>query len=45
MRKLSEKGKVYELRVGNLKVEISYSKNQKEIDECMLTILKRKIGQ
>ncbi len=39
---LSNDGKVYELKIGNLNVEMSYSKNQKKIDECMLNILKRK---
>jgi len=39
---LSNKGKVYELKVGNLNVEMSYSKSDKKIDECMLNILKQK---
>ena len=39
---LLKKGKVYELKVGNLNVEMSYSKEQKKIDECMLNILKQK---
>lgn len=39
---LLKKGKVYELKVGNLNVEVSYSKEQKKIDECMLNILKQK---
>jgi len=42
---LSNKGKVYELKVGNLNVEMSYSKKNKRIDECMLNILKGKIGK
>ena len=42
---LSNKGKVYELKVGNLNVEMSYSKSDKKIDECMLNILKGKIGK
>lgn len=40
---LSNKEKVYELKVGNINVEMSYSKSNKKIDECMLNILKRKI--
>lgn len=39
---LSNKGKVYELKVGNINIEISYSKSNKKIDECMLDILKQK---
>ena len=39
---ISNKGKVYELKVGNLNVEMSYSKSDKKIDECMLNILKQK---
>ena len=42
---LSNKGKVYELKVGNLNVEMSYSKSDKKIDGCMLNILKQKIGK
>lgn len=40
---LSNNGKVYELKVGNINVEMSYSKSNKKIDECMLNILKQKI--
>lgn len=40
---LLNKGKVHELEVENLKVEMIYSKNQKEIEECMLNILKQKV--
>lgn len=39
---LLNKEQVGELKVGNLKVEIRYSKNQKKIDECLLNILKQK---
>ena len=39
---LSNKGKVYELKVGNINVEMSYSESDKKIDECMLNILKQK---
>ena len=42
---LSNKGKVYGLKVGDLTVEMSYSKNNKTLDECMLNILKQKIGK
>lgn len=42
MEHLSDEEKVYELKVGNLNVEMSYSKNNKKIDECMLNILKQK---
>lgn len=39
---LSNKGKVYEIKVGNLNVEMIYDKSNKKIDECMLNILKQK---
>lgn len=39
---LSNKEKVYELKVGDVNVEINYSKCNKKIDECMLNILKQK---
>lgn len=42
MEQLSNEGKVYELKVGELNVEIIYSKKQIKIDECILNILKRK---
>jgi len=42
---LSNKGKIYELKVGNIKVEMDYSKKGKKFDECMLNILKQKIGK
>ncbi len=42
IKHLSNKGKVYELKVGNINVEMSYSKSNKKIDECMLSILKQK---
>ena len=40
-KSLSDEG-IYELKVGNLNVELVYSKGNKKIDECMLNILKRK---
>ena len=39
---LSTNGKVYEMKVENLKVEMIYDKSNKKLDECMLNILKRK---
>ena len=39
---LSNEGKVYEIKVGNLNVEMIYSKSNKKIDECMLNVLKQK---
>ncbi len=39
---LSNNGNVYELKVGNVNIEMDYSKNGKWIDECMLNILKQK---
>ncbi len=40
---LSNNGNVYELKVGNVNIEMDYSKNGKGIDECMLNILRQKI--
>ena len=34
--------RIYEIKVGNLNVEMIYSKSNKKIDECILNILKRK---
>lgn len=42
VKHLSNKGEIYELKVGSLKLEMTYSKNQKKIDECILNILKQK---
>ena len=42
---LSSNGKVYELKVENINVQMNYANNGKKIDECMLNILKRKIGK
>lgn len=39
---LSNKGKVYELKVGNVNVQMDYSESNKKIDECMLSILKQR---
>lgn len=40
---LSNKGKVYEIKVGDINVEMCYAENNKKINECMLNILKQKI--
>lgn len=37
------KENIYELKIGNLNVEINYSKSNKKIYECMLNVLKQKI--
>ena len=39
---MSDEG-IYELKVGNLNVELVYSKGNKKIDECMLNVLKENI--
>ena len=39
---LSNNEEVYEIKVGNLNVEMIYDKCNKKIDECMLNILKQK---
>ena len=36
---------LYQLQIGNMTVEFEYSENDKKINECMLNILKRKIGK
>ncbi|MBQ9658357.1 MAG: hypothetical protein IJV31_06290 [Clostridia bacterium] len=40
---LSKSNDIYELKVGNMTVEIAYSKTNKSFNECMLNILKQKI--
>ncbi len=42
LEQLSNEGKVYELKVENMYVEMRYSKNNTKIDECVLNVLKRK---
>ena len=37
------KENICELKIGNLNVEMNYSKSNKKIYECMLNILKQKI--
>lgn len=36
---------LYQLQVGNMTVEFKYSENDKKINECILNILKQKIGK
>lgn len=40
---LSNNGKANELKVENIEVEVSYSKNNKRLDDCILNILKQKM--
>lgn len=42
---LSNGEKVYEVKVGEITVEMSYSNENKKFDECMLNILKQKMGK
>lgn len=35
----------YKLNVGDMSVEVIYSKNNKKLDECLLNILKGKINR
>lgn len=35
----------YQIEVGNMVVNIEYSKNYKRFNECILNILKQKIGK
>ena len=39
---LSNNEEVYEIKVGDINVEMIYDKSNKKIDECMLNILKQK---
>lgn len=39
---ISKKNDRYVLRLGDKKVEIEYSKNNKTFNECMVNILKQK---
>ena len=32
----------YKIKVGDISVEVAYSKNNKKLDECLLNILKQK---
>ena len=41
---LKKEGK-YQLKVGEMCVEMSYSKNNKSLNECMLNILKQKVKE
>lgn len=34
---------LYQLQVGNMTVELKYSKNDKKINECMINVLRQKI--
>ena len=40
---LTKAGGIYQLKVGNMCVDMIYSKNNKRFDECMLNILKQKV--
>ena len=39
---LKTKNDQYQMKVGNMLVEMEYSKNNKKIEECMLNILRQK---
>ncbi len=36
---------LYQLQVGNMTVEFKYSENDKKIKECMINVLRQKIGK
>lgn len=42
---LKKKENPYQIKVGNMLVNIEYSKNYKKFNECILNILKQKIGK
>lgn len=35
----------YQIKVGDIIVQMEYSENRKQFNECMLNILKQKIGK
>ena len=43
LKDLLKKEGVYQLKVGEMCVEMSYSENNKSFNECMLNILKAKM--
>lgn len=40
---LTYENEVYDIKVGDITVELKYSNNCRKFDECMLNILKQKI--
>ena len=42
---LKKRENSYQIKVGNMVVNIEYSKNYKTFNECILNILKQKIGK
>lgn len=40
---LSKKEDIYQLKIGEMFVEMTYSENNKSFNECMLNILKQKV--
>lgn len=36
---------LYQLQFGNMIVEFKYSENDKKINECMINVLRQKIGK
>ena len=40
---LSKVNEIYELKVGNMYVEMAYNENEKRFNECILNILKKKV--
>ena len=38
-----KKENIYQLKVGEMCVEMAYSQNRKSFEECMLNILKQKV--
>lgn len=39
---MNKKESSYQLKIGNMTVELKYSKNNKTLNECILNILKKK---
>ena len=42
---LSKVNDIFELKVGNMCVQMAYNEDQKNFNECMLNILKQKVKE
>lgn len=42
---LSKVNDIYQLKVGNMCVEMTYNENEKRFNECILNILKQKVKE
>lgn len=42
---LKNKGKVYNLQVGEMEVQVIYSEDSRTLNDCLINILKQKKGE